>query len=432
MVETFPPRPAPGTADPKPDASGAPVPAAASRRLSRRVLLLEGIHPGAADRFRRSGYQVTELSGALQDEELLQALQGVAVLGIRSKTTLTREVLEASPGLAVVGAFCIGTNQVDLEACLDHGVAVFNAPFSNTRSVVELALGEMILLFRDVVRKSTLLHQGVWRKNALGAREIRGKRLGIVGYGNIGAQLSVLAEALGMEVRYYDVAEKLALGNARACRTLDELLESSDVVTVHVDGSPQNHNLIGRREFARMKDGVVFINLARGFVVDLEALKEALESGKVAGAAIDVFPTEPRQDGDPFTSILQGMPNVILTPHIGGSTEEAQEHIGRFVPDRILDFLEKGSSTLSVNFPRLQLPEIRDSHRVVHVHRNVPGILARINQILASRGINITGQYLKTNERIGYVITDIERNYPDEVVQELGAIPDTIRVRVLY
>jgi D-3-phosphoglycerate dehydrogenase / 2-oxoglutarate reductase len=397
-----------------------------------RVLLLERIHAVAAQRFRDAGYEVEEVSGALQGEELAKRLTDVTVLGLRSKTALTRDIVEAAPKLSAVGAFCIGTNQIDLDACLDRGVAVFNAPYSNTRSVVEMALGEMIILLRDILRKSLLLHQGVWQKSAPGAREVRGKRLGIVGYGNIGAQLSVLAEGLGMEVRYYDVAEKLALGNARACRTLDELLETSDVVTVHVDGNPDNHDLIGARQFARMKHGVVFINLSRGFVVNLEALKAALESGKVAGAAIDVFPSEPKQDGDSFTSILQGMPNVILTPHIGGSTEEAQENIGRFVPDRILDFLEKGSSTLSVNFPQLQLPELRESHRVVHVHRNVPGILARINQVLADRDINITGQYLKTNERIGYVITDIARDYLTEVVEELAAIPATIRMRVLY
>ncbi len=397
-----------------------------------RVLLLERIHQVAAERFRERGYEVEEVPASLSSEELESRLEEVTVLGIRSKTNLTADVLEAAPRLAVVGAFCIGTNQIDLNACLDRGVAVFNAPFSNTRSVVEMALGEMISLVRDIPRKNTLLHQGSWQKKAPGSRELRGKRLGIVGYGNIGAQLSVLAEALGMEVRYYDITEKLALGNARGCRTLDELLEGSDVVTVHVDGRPQNENLIGAREFGRMKDGVVFINLSRGFVVDLGALRDALDSGKVRGAAVDVYPTEPRQDGEPFESVLQGQANVLLTPHIGGSTEEAQENIARFVPDRILDFLETGTTNLSVNFPNLQLPEFNESHRVVHVHRNVPGILARIDHVLASRQINISGQYLKTNERIGYVIIDIQRDYDSEVVEELAAIPETIRVRVLY
>ena len=397
-----------------------------------RVLLLERIHSVAAERFRERGFEVEEVPSSLSSDELKDRLAEVTVLGIRSKTHLTEEVLEAAPRLAVVGAFCIGTNQIDLDACLGRGVAVFNAPFSNTRSVVEMALGEMITLVRDIPRKSTLLHQGSWHKKAPGSSELRGKRLGIVGYGNIGAQLSVLAEALGMEVHYFDITEKLALGNARGCRTLDELLGRSDVVTVHVDGRPENENLIGAREFARMKDGVVFINLSRGFVVDLEALRDALDSGKVRGAAVDVYPSEPGQDGEPFESVLQGHPNVILTPHIGGSTEEAQENIGRFVPDRVLDFLGTGTTNLSVNFPNLQLPEFNETHRVVHVHRNVPGILARIDHVLASREINISGQYLKTNEQIGYVIVDIQRDYDSEVVEELAEIPGTIRVRVLY
>jgi len=397
-----------------------------------RVLLLERIHPVAAERFRERGYEVEEVPASLSTDELKDRLGEVTVLGIRSKTNLTAEVLDAGPRLAVVGAFCIGTNQIDLNASLDRGIAVFNAPFSNTRSVVEMALGEMIALVRDIPRKSTLLHRGSWQKKAPGSRELRGKRLGIVGYGNIGAQLSVLAEGLGMEVRYYDITEKLALGNARGCRTLGELLEGSDVISVHVDGRPENENIIGAREFARMKDGVVFINLSRGFVVDLEALGDALDSGKVRGAAVDVYPKEPAQDGDPFESVLQGHPNVLLTPHIGGSTEEAQENIARFVPDRILDFLETGTTNLSVNFPNLQLPEFNETHRVVHVHRNVPGILARIDHVLAAREINISGQYLKTNERIGYVIVDIQRDYDSDVVEELAAIPETIRVRVLY
>lgn len=398
----------------------------------QRVLLLEGIHPEAAGRFRDAGFDVEEVAGSLSEEELVERLEEVAVLGIRSKTQLTRTAVEAARRLSVVGAFCIGTNQIDLKACLERGVAVFNAPFANTRSVVEMALGEIIVLFRDLFEKSALLHRGIWKKSAKGAHEIRGRRLGIVGYGNIGSQLSVVAEAVGMEVRFYDVGEKLALGNARPCASLRELLETSDVVTVHVDGTPGNRNFIGAREFGWMKKGTVFVNLSRGFVVDLEALKEALATGRVRGAAIDVFPEEPKEDGEHFTSPLQGLPNVILTPHVGGSTQEAQENIGRFVPTKLLDFLERGNTTLSVNFPNLQLPELQGSHRVVHVHRNVPGILARINQIMASRGINITGQHLKTNEEIGYVITDIGQDYDEGLAQELRAIPDTIRVRVLY
>lgn len=408
------------------------IPPIETPQRGRKVLLLEGIHPDAGARFREAGFEVEELRGSLSEEELIEKLADVAVLGIRSKTFLTRTALEAAPQLSAVGAFCIGTNQIDLGACLERGIAVFNAPFANTRSVVEMALGEIIVLFRDLMGKSALLHSGVWRKSAKGAREVRGKRLGIVGYGNIGSQLSVVAEAVGMEVRFYDIAEKLALGNARSCRTLRELMESSDVVTVHVDGSAGNRNVIGAREFGWMKEGAVFINLSRGFVVDLEALRDALVSGRLRSAAIDVFPEEPKEDGAPFSSPLQGLPNVILTPHVGGSTQEAQENIGRFVPAKILDFLERGNTTLSVNFPNLQLPELKDSHRVVHVHRNVPGILARINQIMAEKGINITGQHLKTSEQIGYVITDIGQDYDESLVRELRSIPDTIRVRVLY
>jgi len=401
-------------------------------QAGRKVLLLEGIHPDAAARFREAGFEVEELGSSLTEEELIQHLEDVTVLGLRSKTQLTREAIEAAPRLAAVGAFCIGTNQIDLKACVERGIAVFNAPFANTRSVVEMALGEIIFLFRDLLTKNALLHSGVWRKSARGSREIRGKRLGIVGYGNIGAQLSVLAEAVGMDVWFYDVQEKLALGNATPARSLRELLETSDIVTVHVDGDPANRNFIGEREFGWMKDGVVFINLSRGFVVDLQALRAALDSGKVGSAAVDVFPEEPKQDGSEFHSPLQGLSNVILTPHIGGSTQEAQENIGRFVPAKLLDFLEKGNTTLSVNFPNLQLPELKGSHRVVHVHRNVPGVLARINQIMAEKGINITGQHLKTSEDIGYVITDIGQEYDGSLAAELRQIAGTIRVRILY
>jgi D-3-phosphoglycerate dehydrogenase len=400
-------------------------------RGSRRVLLLERIHPEAARRFREAGYQVDEVPAALAGEELIRALQGVAVLGLRSKSRLTAEVLDSSPDLEVVGAFCIGTNQIDLARCLDLGIPVFNAPYANTRSVVELALGQIILLLRDIPRKSALLHQGKWFKAAPGAREVRGKRLGIVGYGNIGAQLSVLAEAVGMEVGFHDVTEKLALGNVQAFRTLPQLLGWADVISVHVDGNPANRGLFGAREFEAMKDGAIFVNLSRGFVVELEALRAALESGKLRGAALDVFPEEPGADGEPFDIPLRGMQNVLLTPHIGGSTQEAQENIARFVPDKALTYLEHGSTTLSVNFPNLQLPELGGAHRVVHIHANVPGVLARINRTMAERDINIVGQYLKTNEQVGYVITDVARDWDPGMPGELGAIPGTIRVRVL-
>ncbi len=401
-------------------------------KAGENVLLLEGIHQEAAQRFRSAGYQVQEISSSLSEDQLIEHLRGVTVLGIRSKTHVTRQVVESAPSLAAVGAFCIGTNQIDLEACLARGVPVFNAPFANTRSVVEMALGQIIILYRNIFEKSNLLHQGTWKKRSNGAREIRGKKLGIIGYGNIGAQLSIVAEAVGMDVYYYDVTEKLALGNATPCRTLRQLLETVDVVTVHVDGRPENRNFIGADEFKVMKEGAVFLNLSRGFVVDQEALRTALESGKIRGAAIDVFPEEPKTDGSSFESPLQNLPNVILTPHIGGSTEEAQENIGYFVPDKLMDFLERGNTTLSVNFPNLQLPEFKGSHRIVHVHRNVPGILARINQVFADRGINITGQYLKTGEGIGYVITDIVGDEPEDLTRDLTEIPDTIRVRVLY
>ncbi len=398
----------------------------------RRALLLERIHPTAAKRLSEAGLEVSEVPRALSEEALIKELQGISVLGIRSKTQLTRRVVEAAEDLTVVGAFCIGTNQIDLHACMERGVPVFNAPYANTRSVVELALGQMIILMRGVLEKSNLLHRGRWYKSSGRARELRGKRLGIVGYGNIGTQLSILAEALGMEVVYYDIEEKLALGNAKPCRTLDELLRTSDVVSVHVDGRPGNRDLFGAPEFERMKEGAVFINLSRGIVVNLEALRDALEEGKLKSAAVDVFPTEPGADGDAFDSPLLGLDNVLLTPHIGGSTEEAQENIGTFVPDKLLNYLEWGSTSLAVNFPNLQLPELRGEHRVVHIHENVPGILARINQVLASREMNVSGQYLKTNEKVGYVITDVGRDYNEGVVQELEEIPRTIRVRVLY
>lgn len=396
-----------------------------------RALLLEKIHPEAARRLSEAGYEVTQTQGASEGQALADALEGVRLLGIRSKSQLTREVVEQAPSLEVVGAFCIGTNQIDLDACLDHGIPVFNAPYANTRSVVELALGQMIVLMRDVPQKSAQLHSGEWRKSAPHAREIRGKRLGIVGYGNIGAQLSVLAEAMGMQVGFHDVTEKLTLGNARPFRSLHDLLGWADVISVHVDGAPENQGMFDTAAFKAMRPGAVFINLSRGFVVDLPALKDALLSRRVRSAAVDVFPEEPTKDGDPFDSPLRGLPNVLLTPHIGGSTEEAQENIARFVPEKMLSYLQQGATSLSVNFPNLQLPELRGAHRVVHIHDNIPGILARINRIMADHDINIVGQYLKTNERIGYVITDVARDWDRALLQELRTIPGTTRVRAL-
>lgn len=396
------------------------------------VLLLENIHPKAHRLFEEDGFHVETVSGSLSPQELAARIKDVFILGIRSKTTIDAAVLSSARHLLAIGAFCIGTNQIDLKACTQKGIAVFNAPFSNTRSVVELALGEIIMLFREVYDKCARLHAETWEKQAHASYEVRGKKLGIIGYGKIGSQLSVLAEALGMQVYYYDIAERLALGNARKCETLEELLAVADVVSVHVDGRPENHHLIGAAEFDCMKPGVLFLNLSRGFVVDLEALTANLRSGKVRGAAIDVFPEEPLQNRAQFYSPLCGLPNVILTPHIGGSTEEAQEHIAQFVPTRIIDFINRGSTLMSVNFPNLQLPPFSGAHRLIHIHANVPGILAQINHILAQNGINIVGQYLKTNEEIGYVITDIATNYEHQVLAEIRAIPHTIKFRVLY
>ncbi|SFG42453.1 phosphoglycerate dehydrogenase [Pontibacter chinhatensis] len=396
------------------------------------VLLLENIHPQAVELFRHEGYQVETISGALSEEELCEKIKNVSILGIRSKTQVTRRVLEHANRLMCVGAFCIGTNQIDLNACLEAGITVFNAPYSNTRSVVELALGEILILSRNVLDKSNKMHQGKWDKSAKGSFEVRDKKLGIVGYGNIGAQLSVLAEAMGMEVYYYDVVEKLQLGNARKCHSLHELLSKADIVTLHVDGRPENKNLIGAEEFAAMKDGVIFLNLSRGHVVDIEALVQSIKSGKVSGAGVDVFPEEPATNSDPFESELCGLPNVILTPHVGGSTSEAQENIANFVPNRIMDYINSGNTYGSVNFPNLQLPELKNAHRLIHIHANVPGVLASINQVLAQNHVNILGQYLKTNERVGYVITDIDKAYDKQVVNDMKQVPHTIKFRILY
>lgn len=396
------------------------------------VLLLENVHPDAVKKMREEGYKVTTHPGAMDEDELAERIKDVSVIGIRSKTQLTKKVLDNATRLIGVGAFCIGTNQIDLGECLKKGVAVFNAPYSNTRSVVELAIGEIILLMRNLPDKMQLMHNGNWDKSASNSFEIRGKKLGIVGYGNIGAQLSVVAESIGFDVYYYDVEEKLPLGNVTKCNSLKELLEKVDIVSLHVDGRKENQNLIDEEKFSQMKDGVIFLNLSRGHVVDIMALKKNLESGKVKGAGIDVFPSEPKTNNEEFGSPLRGLPNVILTPHIGGSTLEAQENIGNFVPGKIIEYINTGSTTNSVNFPNLQLPVLKNAHRLIHIHRNVPGILAEINRILADHDINIVGQYLKTNELIGYVITDIDKQYDKAVISELKKLKGTIRFRVLY
>jgi D-3-phosphoglycerate dehydrogenase len=397
-----------------------------------KVLLLENVHPVAIQAFEEQGFKVEFVKGALDEDELCERIKDVSIIGIRSKTQITARVLEHANRLMAIGAFCIGTNQIDLKAATKRGIAVFNAPYSNTRSVVELAVGEMIMLIRNIVPKSNQMHAGKWDKSANGSFEIRGKKLGLIGYGNIGTQLSVVAEALGMEVYFYDAVDKLAIGNARKVKTLDELLQMADVVSMHVDGRVSNTNLIGKREFDLMKDGVIFMNLARGHVVDIPALVEAIKSGKVAGAGVDVFPEEPKTNTDPFESELIGLPNVILSPHIGGSTEEAQVNIGHFVPGKLLEYMNNGSTYAGVNFPEVQLPKLTESHRLLHVHHNVPGIMAKLNAIFAKYNININGQYLKTNETIGYVIVDIEKNYTDEFIQELKEIEGTIRFRKLY
>jgi D-3-phosphoglycerate dehydrogenase len=396
-----------------------------------RALLLENIHPDARARLAKDGCQVDTLPRALTEDELVSAVDGVQLLGIRSGTHVTERVLDAAPGLLAIGAFCIGVNQIDLAAAARRGVAVFNAPFSNTRSVVELALAEIIALTRRLTGKNRQMHAGEWDKSAAGSHEVRGRRLGIVGYGNIGGQLSVLAEALGMTVVFFDTADKLALGNARRCGTLQELLEISDVVTLHVDGRPGNSGLFGAAEFDAMKPGSLFLNLSRGFVVDHASLRRHIESGRLAGAAVDVFPAEPRGRGEEFVSELRGLPNVILTPHVGGSTEEAQQDIGEFVAGKLLDYLDTGATSLSVNLPGIALPVVPGTHRLVHLHQNVPGVLAKINQLLAEHDANIEGQLLGTRDELGYVLTDIGTEYTAGMLARLQAMDVTIRLRTV-
>lgn len=396
------------------------------------VLLLENIHPHALQFLKAEGYNVEILPGAMDEAELSEKIKDVSILGIRSKTQITKKVLANAKRLIAIGAYCIGTNQIDLEECQRKGVAVFNAPFSNTRSVVELAIAEIIMLMRRIPDMSRAMHMGVWNKSAANSFEIRGKKLGIIGYGNIGAQLSVLAESLGLDVYYYDVMERLPLGNVKKCDSLKELLQTVDIVTLHVDGRGNNKDIIGEKEFTWMKDGVVFLNLSRGHVVDVAALKKNVQNGKIRGVGADVYPYEPKTNDEPFESELRGLPNTILTPHIGGSTQEAQENIAQFVPNRIVDYVNTGGTTNSVNFPNLQLPQLENAHRLIHIHHNTPGILAKINQILAEHDANIGGQYLKTNELIGYVITDVDKQYDKNVTEALKDIEGTIRFRVLY
>lgn len=392
-----------------------------------KVLLLENISGVAATQFEEAGFAVESLKRGLGERELIGKVGGVSILGVRSRTRITPAVLEAAPELVAIGAFCIGVDKIDRSASSDRGIGVFNDPHSNSRSVAELTVGEIILLLRRVFEVSTQMRGGVWIKSSAGAHEVRGLTLGIVGYGKIGSQVSDLAEAMGMRVIFHDLAHVLARGNARAV-SFRELLETSDVITLHVDGRPQNKNLFAEDEFQRMKEGTCLLNLSRGFVVDHEALAKHLGSGKLAGAAVDVFPQEP-ESGGAFSSPLQGLPNVILTPHIAGSTEEAQQNIGQFVSARMIDYFSSGNSLLSVNLPHCHLEYAPDSHRLMHIHHNVPGILRAINDILADRGINIERQVLDTRGTLGYAIYDINRPCDAQLMAKLRKVPHTIRVR---
>ncbi|MEI6669490.1 MAG: phosphoglycerate dehydrogenase [Acidobacteriota bacterium] len=398
-----------------------------------RVVLLEGVHPRAAETFARHGYtQVACHPQALAGEPLRAALADAHFVGIRSRTKLTAEVIAAAPRLAAVGAFCIGTSQIDLDAAMMRGIPVFNAPFSNTRSVAELVLAEVILLMRGTAAKNALAHRGVWDKSATEAREVRGKTLGIVGYGSIGSQLSVMAEALGMHVSFYDAVTKLPLGNARAVGSLEELLVTSDVVTFHVPETPATRGMMGRPQFARMRAGALIVNASRGSVVDIDAACEALDSARLAGAAFDVFPSEPEANDQEFVSPLRRFDNVILTPHIAGSTVEAQANIGIEVAEKLVRYSDNGTTLSAVNFPEVSLPSHPGHHRLLHIHHNVPGVLSRVNAVFSADGINISGQYLMTNARIGYVVSDVAAESSALALRNLASIEGTIRTRVLF
>lgn len=395
-----------------------------------KALLLENIHPDATRLLTDLGYEVDNRTSSLAAPELVEALAGVTLLGIRSNTKVTAEVLANAPSsLEAIGAFCIGTNQIDLDAAAAMGISVFNAPYSNTRSVVELAMAEIVVMARHLTDKNAQMHAGIWDKSAAGSHEVRGRTLGIVGYGNIGSQLSVLAESFGMRVKFFDIVDKLALGNAHRVDSLAELLSECETVSLHVDGRPGNAGLFGDQEFALMRDRALFLNLCRGFVVDYEALARNLHSGHIAGAALDVYPTEPKAAGESFYSPLQGIANVVLTPHIGGSTQEAQVDIGRFVAGKLADYIRSGSTSMSVNLPQVQASEIQ-GRRILHVHENVPGVMANLNAILSRHHANIAFQALSTQGGIGYVVTDIGE-ITNGLREELESVPHTIRVRVI-
>ncbi len=398
-----------------------------------KILLLEGVHQSAVDNFHNAGYENIEpLPTSLDEASLIEKIRDVHFIGIRSRTQLNERVFDAAEKLVGVGCFCIGTNQVDLTAALKRGIAVFNAPYSNTRSVAELVLAEAIMLLRGIPEKNARAHQGGWLKSAKNSHEARGKTLGIVGYGSIGAQLSVLAESLGFNVIYYDVITKLGMGNANQVASLEQLLARSDVVSLHVPDLPATRWMIGEKEIAAMKQGAILINAARGSVVEIEPLAEAIKAGKLNGAAIDVFPVEPKGNDEEFQSPLRGLDNVILTPHIGGSTLEAQENIGIEVAEKLITYSDNGTTVTSVNFPEVALPAHPDKHRLLHIHDNVPGVLSQINRVLSENGINISGQYLQTNDKVGYVVIDVDKAYGPKALEALKQVEHTLKIRVLY
>ncbi len=402
-------------------------------RSKIKILLLENISDAAVAELEAGGYaEIKRVSGALGENDLIKEIKGVHILGIRSKTQVTENVLNATDKLLAVGAFCIGTNQINLKAAMNNGVAVFNAPYSNTRSVAELVIGLCVMLIRRISDKNLAAHKGVWSKDAKGSYELRGKTLGIIGYGNIGSQVSVMAESLGMNVIYYDVITKLPLGNAKQIRDLNELLATSDIVTLHVPSDATTRNMINEATLSTMKDGALFLNYSRGDVVDLDALRNFIESKKISGAAVDVFPQEPEKNGDEFISVLQNLPNVILTPHIGGSTEEAQANIGLDVTAKLINYLELGVSNGSLTVPEVSLPSQDKTHRILHIHENIPGVLSEINSRLSEQGINILGQYLKTNEQIGYVILDVDTKLSHKAFEILQDVKGTIKTRMVY
>jgi D-3-phosphoglycerate dehydrogenase len=398
-----------------------------------KILLLEGLHQSTLDTLQASGYENIEyLKTSLPEEELIAKIKDVHFVGIRSRTQLNENVIAAANKLVAVGCFCIGTNQVDLVATQKRGIPVFNAPFSNTRSVAELALAQIILLLRGVPAKNAKAHKGIWDKSAVGSFEARGKTLGIIGYGHIGTQLSILAEHLGMRVQFFDIENKLVLGNSTQAKTLKQLLNTSDVISLHVPETKQTQNMIGAKELGMMKDGAILMNAARGTVIDIDALVEALKSGKLSGAAIDVFPVEPKSNDDLFESPLTQFDNVILTPHVGGSTQEAQQNIGIEVAGKLAKYSDNGSTLSAVNFPEVSLPEHTDRSRLLHIHKNAPGVLTQINQAFAQKGLNIAAQYLQTNENIGYVVIDVETDHAEEAFEQLQKIDGTIKTRILH